>query len=152
MVTVVTAMTAICREILIRLLAASARCRMTSRTRPVGHALGARGQQGSRGQSATDAPLQSGPALALKTYIEKPNDQRLAWLTKAVLRAQGLDTAAWRGIRRRGEGRGRRSGESPGRLRLRGVPVTLRRLVVTFKPGQFVLHTLYRTTTAPSRA
>jgi hypothetical protein len=26
--------------------------------------------------------------------------------------------------------------------------VTLRRLVVTFKPGQFVLHTHYRTTTA----
>jgi hypothetical protein len=40
----------------------------------------------------------SGPALALKTYIEKPNDQRLEWLTKAVLRGQGLDTAAWRGI------------------------------------------------------
>jgi hypothetical protein len=40
----------------------------------------------------------SGPALALKTYIEKPNDQRLEWLTKAVLTAQGLDTARWRGI------------------------------------------------------
>jgi hypothetical protein len=40
----------------------------------------------------------SGPALALKAYLEKPNDQRLEWLTKAVLKAQGLDTAGWRGI------------------------------------------------------
>jgi hypothetical protein len=41
---------------------------------------------------------ESGPALALKAYLEKPNDQRLEWLTKAVLTAQGLDTARWRGI------------------------------------------------------
>ncbi len=40
----------------------------------------------------------SGPALALKVYLEKPNDQRLEWLTKAVLKAQGLDTAGWRGV------------------------------------------------------
>jgi len=40
----------------------------------------------------------SGPALALKTYLEKPNEQRLEWLTKAVLRARGLDTANWRDI------------------------------------------------------
>jgi hypothetical protein len=37
----------------------------------------------------------SGPALALKAYLEKPNDQRLEWLTKAVLTAQGRDTADW---------------------------------------------------------
>jgi hypothetical protein len=35
----------------------------------------------------------SGPALALKAYLEKPNGQRLEWLTKAVLTARGLDTA-----------------------------------------------------------
>jgi hypothetical protein len=40
----------------------------------------------------------SGPALALKTYIEKPNDERLEWLTKAILTAQGRDTGDWRGI------------------------------------------------------
>lgn len=37
----------------------------------------------------------SGPALALKAYLEKPNNQRLEWLTKAVLTAQGRDTAGW---------------------------------------------------------
>ena len=40
----------------------------------------------------------SGPALALKAYLEKPNDERLEWLTKAVLRAKGLATAGWRDI------------------------------------------------------
>jgi len=40
----------------------------------------------------------SGPALALKTYLEKPNEQRLEWLTKAVLKVRGLDTANWRDI------------------------------------------------------
>jgi hypothetical protein len=40
----------------------------------------------------------SGPALALKAYLEKPCDQRLEWLTKAVLTVRGLDTANWRGI------------------------------------------------------
>ena len=40
----------------------------------------------------------SGPALALKTYLEKPNEQRLEWLTKAVLTAQDLDMANWRDI------------------------------------------------------
>jgi len=38
----------------------------------------------------------SGPALALKAYLEKPNEQRLEWLTKAVLRVRGLETANWR--------------------------------------------------------
>jgi hypothetical protein len=39
----------------------------------------------------------SGPALALGTYLQKPSDQRLEWLTKAVLTALGRDTAgeAW---------------------------------------------------------
>jgi hypothetical protein len=37
----------------------------------------------------------SGPALALKTYLEKPSAQRLEWLTKAVLTALGRDTAGW---------------------------------------------------------
>jgi RecA-family ATPase len=40
----------------------------------------------------------SGPALALKTYLEKPNEQRLEWLTKAVLTVRGVDTANWRDI------------------------------------------------------
>jgi len=40
----------------------------------------------------------SGPALALKAYLEKPGDQRLEWLTKAVLTAQGLNTAGWRDV------------------------------------------------------
>ena len=40
----------------------------------------------------------SGPALALKAYLEKPGDQRLEWLTKAVLTAQGLNTARWRDV------------------------------------------------------
>jgi hypothetical protein len=40
----------------------------------------------------------SGPALALKAYLEKPNEQRLEWLTKAVLTVRGLDTANWRDI------------------------------------------------------
>jgi hypothetical protein len=40
----------------------------------------------------------SGPALALKAYLEKPCDQRLEWLTKAVLTVRGLDTANWRDI------------------------------------------------------
>jgi hypothetical protein len=37
----------------------------------------------------------SGPALALKAYLEKSNDQRLEWLTKAVLKALDRDTAGW---------------------------------------------------------
>src|SRR5215218_10379999 len=65
-----------------------------------------------RGQSSTVAELsarrdieaaagaqmrrsKTGPALALKTYLEKPNDQRLEYLTKAVLRELGRDTAGW---------------------------------------------------------
>lgn len=38
----------------------------------------------------------SGPALALKTYLEEPRAQRLEWLTKAVLHARGVDAAGWR--------------------------------------------------------
>jgi hypothetical protein len=37
----------------------------------------------------------SGPALALKTYLEKPSAQRLEWLTKAVLRVLDEDTGGW---------------------------------------------------------
>jgi len=37
----------------------------------------------------------SGPALALSSYLQKPNAERLEWLTKAVLTAQGMDTAHW---------------------------------------------------------
>jgi len=37
----------------------------------------------------------SGPALALKAYLEKPGGQRLEWLAKAVLTALGRDTAGW---------------------------------------------------------
>ena len=37
----------------------------------------------------------SGPALALSTYLQKPNSERLEYLTKAVLTAQGMDTAHW---------------------------------------------------------
>jgi hypothetical protein len=38
----------------------------------------------------------SGPALALKTYLEKPTEERLEWLTKAVLKIRGMDTSDWR--------------------------------------------------------
>ena len=38
----------------------------------------------------------SGPALALGTYQEKPDEQRLEWLTKSVLRARGMDTDDWK--------------------------------------------------------
>jgi hypothetical protein len=37
----------------------------------------------------------SGPALALKSYLEKPNAQLLEWLTKAVLTALDQDTTDW---------------------------------------------------------
>ena len=37
----------------------------------------------------------SGPAKALGTYLERPNAERLGWLTKAVLRAQSMDTDCW---------------------------------------------------------
>ncbi len=37
----------------------------------------------------------SGPAKALGTYLEKPNAERLGWLTKAVLRSRAMDTAGW---------------------------------------------------------
>jgi hypothetical protein len=38
----------------------------------------------------------SGAAKALGTYLDKPTDDRLQWLTKAVLRAQGMDAGQWR--------------------------------------------------------
>ena len=37
----------------------------------------------------------SGPAKALGTYLDKPTDERLKWLTKAVLAARGEDTGQW---------------------------------------------------------
>jgi hypothetical protein len=37
----------------------------------------------------------SGPALALGTYLEKPTEERLEWLTKAVLTSRGMDTEGW---------------------------------------------------------
>jgi Bifunctional DNA primase/polymerase, N-terminal len=52
----------------------------------------------AEGAGAQMRRAKSGPALALKAYLEKPNDQRLEWLTKAVLKAQGLNTAVWRRI------------------------------------------------------
>ncbi len=38
----------------------------------------------------------SGPAKALGTYLEKPTDERLKWLTCAVLAARGMDTGDWK--------------------------------------------------------
>jgi AAA domain len=38
----------------------------------------------------------SGPALALKTYLEKPDAQRLEWLARAVLTARDIDPEDWR--------------------------------------------------------
>jgi hypothetical protein len=37
----------------------------------------------------------SGPAKALGAYVEKPNRERLCWLTKAVLRSLGMETEGW---------------------------------------------------------
>jgi len=60
------------------------------------------------GESATVAELRkraireelqrpnSGPALALATYLERPADDTLEWLAKAVLTAQRTDTSEWR--------------------------------------------------------
>ncbi len=38
----------------------------------------------------------SGPAKALRTYLEKPNAERLGWLTKAVLRSLAINTDDWK--------------------------------------------------------
>ncbi len=38
----------------------------------------------------------SGPAKALGTYLEKPNAERLGWLTKAVLRSLAINTDDWK--------------------------------------------------------
>ncbi len=38
----------------------------------------------------------SGPAKTLATYLEKPTDERLKWLTCAVLTARDMDTGAWK--------------------------------------------------------
>lgn len=37
----------------------------------------------------------SGPALALGTYLEKPTEERLQWLVRAVLTARRIDPADW---------------------------------------------------------
>jgi hypothetical protein len=49
-----------------------------------------RGEAGAQMRRA-----ESGPALALKAYLEKPNDQRLERLTKAVLKTLDKDTVGW---------------------------------------------------------
>ncbi len=38
----------------------------------------------------------SGPEKALATYLETPTDERLKWLTCAVLTARGMDTGQWK--------------------------------------------------------
>lgn len=38
---------------------------------------------------------ESGPALALGTYLEKPTEERLKWLVCAVLTARGMGTDDW---------------------------------------------------------
>ncbi len=61
------------------------------------------GRKGSRGRRAlgVEAVLAemgrpgSGPAKALGTYLEKPNAERLGWLTKAVLRSLAIETDGW---------------------------------------------------------
>jgi len=45
---------------------------------------------------AETSRAKSGPALALGSYLEKPTEERLEWLTKAVLQIRGMDTADWR--------------------------------------------------------
>ena len=40
----------------------------------------------------------SGPALALKNYLERPGPRRLEYLARAVLTARGMDPEAWRGV------------------------------------------------------
>jgi hypothetical protein len=45
---------------------------------------------------AETSRAKSGPALALGTYLEKPTEERLEWLTKAVLTVRGMDTVGWR--------------------------------------------------------
>jgi hypothetical protein len=62
--------------------------------------LKARRDSESSGLSVSDVRAEimrakSGPALALKTYLEKPTDDRLEWLTCAVLRARQMDTGGW---------------------------------------------------------
>ena len=55
-------------------------------------------QKGNRALQVEDVLAEigrtgSGPAKALGTYLEKPNTERLGWLTKAVLqsRTRGID-------------------------------------------------------------
>ncbi len=38
----------------------------------------------------------SGPAKALRTYLSKPNEERLKWLACAVLAAKGEDTGDYK--------------------------------------------------------
>jgi hypothetical protein len=60
-----------------------------------------RGLGSSQGLSVSEVGAEtsrskSGPALALGTYLEKPTEERLKWLTKAVLKIHGIDTTDWR--------------------------------------------------------
>ena len=57
-------------------------------------------QKGNRALQVEDVLAEigrtgSGPAKALGTYLEKPNAERLGWLTKAVLRSWAMDTEGW---------------------------------------------------------
>ena len=55
------------------------------------------------------------------------------------------------GARLGGERSRRRSGEPSARLRMRGVPVSLQRLIITFKYEEFILHAPTERRTTPAR-
>jgi hypothetical protein len=62
--------------------------------------LKARQGSGASGLSVSEVGAEtsrakSGPALALGSYLEKPTEERLEWLTKAVLKIRGMDRADW---------------------------------------------------------
>ena len=65
--------------------------------RPLSHAVEPSSSATAAGLAASEQMrrAKSGPALALSSYLQKPNAERLEWLTKAVLTAQGMDTAHW---------------------------------------------------------
>ena len=62
---------------------------------------------GAYAKTARPSPLQvadvleeigrsgSGPAKSLATYLDKPNAERLSWLTKAILHARSMGTVGW---------------------------------------------------------
>ncbi len=66
------------------------------------------GIKGAKGNGLLNEPLpagavaseiqrsNSGPAMALATYLDKPTDERLKWLVCAVLAAKGMDTGVWK--------------------------------------------------------